>query len=545
MRRMIGVGVGLLLAVLAVLFWRQSQVSVGAEQIAPGEAVFYFEVPHLVRTVKNLPDTALYQIFQEPSVRRFIRQPTSMALKEYRGVWNSFLNLDCTALFFCAIDPSRQRWIFGFQSSSSSPVRAREIQNISRQLFGRGAVRISIVQPDKVRFTDDVDGICFAEIGGWTVLSRNSVLLRESLRNAKSGGAGLGSSKLFQECRSNIRAPYDLLLFARGSPFLDLGSGTVWEFAREQTSDSSQAVMASTTIEGARLRDTIFTSTGTNESHGPLGRQGLAMTSAKTIGYLASRLELSRLWRLFNQFSGDWPVAAALRDYISETRSFGIDPQDLDQLVTAAEIVVDQNPVSESLVTTILLEVADQARFQQLMDHIVREKFPDSCHPASIAGLPAYILSPNENASVVFGLVDHRLLITWDESVFVEMVQRLRAKHQGLEHNDQFKQTESLVAVPSDLFLYVDAKVGFQRLYDASRPMLIFGAALIPAVNHYVDMMALPESAEIAKHLSPIVLSRRRVANGFVDESAGPVTAYEASAFAIGSAAAVGLLQRR
>src|SRR5262249_46461085 len=163
----------------------------------------------------------------------------------------------------------------------------------------------------------------------------NSVLLRESLRNAKSGVAGLRSSKLFQECRSNIRAPYDLLLFARGRPCLSLGSGAAWKFDCDQPPGSTQAVMASTTIEGARLRDTIFTATGTNESYEPLNRQGLAMTSAKTIGYLASRLELSQLWRLSDQFSGDWPVAAVLRDYMSEASSFGVDPRDFDHLVTA------------------------------------------------------------------------------------------------------------------------------------------------------------------------------------------------------------------
>src|SRR5262245_35129273 len=212
MRRLIGVGVVLLFVTLTVLLWKQSQVSVAASQIAPGDAVFYFEVPQLVRTIKNLPDTALYRIFQEPSVRRFIRQPASMLSRECQGVWNSFLNLECRALFFCATDPHGQHWIFGFQSSSSLPVRSREIENISKQLFGRSAVHISLVHPDRVRFTDDADGICFAEIGAWTVLSRSSVLLRESLRNAKSGVAGLRSSKLFEECRSNIRTPYDLLL---------------------------------------------------------------------------------------------------------------------------------------------------------------------------------------------------------------------------------------------------------------------------------------------------------------------------------------------
>jgi hypothetical protein len=223
----------------------------------------------------------------------------------------------------------------------------------------------------------------------------------------------------------------------------------------------------------------------------------------------------------------------------------GIEPQDLDHLVSGAEIVIDHDPDSESLATTILLEVMDRAKFQQLIDRIVREKLPDSCRPTSIAGLPAYILSANENASIVFGLVEQRLVIAWDESVFAEIVRRSRAKDRGLEHNDQFKETEGLVTAPSDLFLYIDAKVGFQRFYDASRPMLVFGVALIPSLNRYMDPMALPETGDIAKHLSPIVLSRRRVVNGFIDESVGPLTAYEASALAIGGSVAVGLLQRR
>jgi len=178
------------------------------------------------------------------------------------------------------------------------------------------------------------------------------------------------------------------------------------------------------------------------------------------------------------------------------------------------------------------------------MDRIVREKLPDSCRSTSIEGTPAYILSPNENVSVVFGLVKQKLLVACNESVFAKMVRRLHLSAEGLERDRQFRETEGLVAAPSDLFLYIDAKVGFQRFYDATRPMLIFGAAMIPPLNRYVDAMAFPETAEIVKHLSPIVLSRHRVSKGFIDESVGPLTAYEASAFAVWSAVVVGLLQR-
>ena len=544
MRRIIGVGVTLLFAVLAVFLWRQSQVSMASNQIAPDNTLLYVEIPHLVQTQRNLLDTALYQIFREPSVRRFLKQPVSNLWKEYQSSWDSFLNLGCTALFFCATDPSHQRWMVGFQSSANATLRTGGIENISKRLFGCGALHISPARPNQVRLAEDATGIFFTEIGGWTVLSRSSDLLEETLKNARSGTGSLFSSKLFQECRSNIRPAYDILLFARGSPSLNVASGVAWEFAQEQTADGPQAVMASTTIEGARLRDTIFTCTSAKENYGPLSRQGLAMTSPKTIGYMASRLKISEVWRLSDRFSGDWPVAASVRDYIGETRSVGINPQDLDELVTGAEIVVDQDPDSESLAIAILFEVTDRTKFQQLMDRIVREKLPGSCRSTSIEGTPAYILSPNENVSVVFGLVKQKLLVACNESVFAKMVRRLHLRAEGLERDRQFRETEGLVAAPSDLFLYIDAKVGFQRFYDATRPMLIFGAAMIPPLNRYVDAMAFPETAEIVKHLSPIVLSRHRVSKGFIDESVGPLTAYEASAFAVWSAVAVGLLQR-
>ena len=100
-----------------------------------------------------------------------------------------------------------------------------------------------------------------------------------------------------------------------------------------------------------------------------------------------------------------------------------------------------------------------------------------------------------------------------------------------------------LVAEPADLFVYFDAKTGFESLYNASRPMLVFGVALIPAISKYIDAMALPETTEVSKHLGPIVLSRHRVAHGIIDESVGPITAYEALAFVFAAAIAMGLLE--
>jgi hypothetical protein len=53
--------------------------------------------------------------------------------------------------------------------------------------------------------------------------------------------------------------------------------------------------------------------------------------------------------------------------------------------------------------------------------------------------------------------------------------------------------------------------------------------------------MALPNTGDISKHLSSIVLSRHRVANGVVDESVGPITAYDAAVLFLGGALAMNL----
>jgi hypothetical protein len=161
-----------------------------------------------------------------------------------------------------------------------------------------------------------------------------------------------------------------------------------------------------------------------------------------------------------------------------------------------------------------------------------------------VAAVPAYLIQVNEKASIVFALTERRLLISTSQSNFAELVHRLQSHAPGLEADNQFKAIAKLVDEPNELFAYLDAKAGFEKFYEVSRPMMVFGIALMPNLNRYLDAMALPDGDDISKHLSPIVLSRHRVANGVIDESVGPVTAYEAVAMLLGGAWAMGLWER-
>ena len=549
MKRLIVGGLVLLLLAIAAFLWRQTRDSLSASQIAPVACVAYIELPNIAETAKRWPDAALCRILSEPSVQRFLRQPISKAPANYQNAWTSFVALQCSSLFFGMTAPDHDQWICGLRTSVDESTWRQKIAEISKALFGKDIKEIlpenlerqgtELGKADKVL----VENYC-TRIGSWILLSRSPQQLLEAVRNSKAPSAGLQSLKLFQECRSNVPKENDLLSFVRGNPLIDASTGLHWSFGEQGTQGNERAVMVGTTIVGARLRDTVFTLTGTATKDSPLDRRGLAMTSPSTIGYLATQVGFAEIWKWCGQLSEHSQLAETIRNYLGQVKSFGIEPRDLDNLVSGAEMIVDRDPKSDSLNGAISLRVSDPENFQHLVDQVVTEKFPENCRKIEVASIPAYLLLVNERISIVFGLVGHQFLISGTQSNFAELVRRLQSRAPGLEADDQYKTIAKMVDDPNVMFAYLDAKSGFERFYEASRPMLAFGIVLMPTLNRYVDAMALPETEDISKHLSPIVLSRHRVANGVVDESVGPVTAYDAVALLLGGALAMGLLDR-
>ena len=549
MKRLIAGGLLLLLVAFVALTWWQDRSSLLASQIAPADCLVYVELPNLTETAKRWPETALCQIFGESSVQRFLKQPISKTPANYQNAWSSFTALHCSALFFGVTDFDRSSWICGLQTSVDQPIWRHEITNICQALFGQNIQEVApknlvSAGPDEGGTGKAKAQIFCVRIGSWTMVSRNTGLLLDAVRNLKMTSGGLQSLKLFKECISNVPTGYDLLAFVQGGPSVNSSSGLHWRFGEQETQGSVRAVLATTTIDGARLRDTVYTLTDEPSNATPLEQRGLAMTSSSTIGYLASHVGLSEIWRWCDQLSEESPVAETIRNYMGQAKSFGIDPQDLDNLVSGTEIIVNHDPNSESLSAVILLRVTDSEKFQRLIDQVVTEKFPDRCRKIQLAAVPTYLMQVNNRVSIVFGLAGRELLIAGSESIFAELVRRLQSHAPGLESNDRFKAVAKLVGEPNDLFVYLDAKSGFERFYEASRPMLVFGIAVIPALSRYIDAMALPETGEISKHLGPIVLSRHRVAHGVVDESVGTITAYQTVALLLGCAVVMGLCER-
>jgi hypothetical protein len=98
-----------------------------------------------------------------------------------------------------------------------------------------------------------------------------------------------------------------------------------------------------------------------------------------------------------------------------------------------------------------------------------------------------------------------------------------------LSSSQVYKAAARSVPAPTNFFAYVDAALLYSRLDATLRPMLLMGAALMPAMNDYVNVNKLPAPEVITKHLSPIVSSQRYERDGYMAESVGPVTLNQAA----------------
>jgi hypothetical protein len=86
-----------------------------------------------------------------------------------------------------------------------------------------------------------------------------------------------------------------------------------------------------------------------------------------------------------------------------------------------------------------------------------------------------------------------------------------------------------LVPPPTNFFSYADTALIYRRLDATVRPLFLMAAAFLPNVNEYLDLERFPNSDVITKHLSPIVSSQRYETDGYITESAGPVTLNQAT----------------
>ena len=119
-------------------------------------------------------------------------------------------------------------------------------------------------------------------------------------------------------------------------------------------------------------------------------------------------------------------------------------------------------------------------------------------------------------------------------------MKRIAAGNSDLAASKVLQIADRSVPAAEEAFTYVDPALIYTRIDATFRPVLLMGAAFLPAISETIELNKLPTPEAITKHLSPIVMSQRYDGDGHISQSVGPVTVYQTvvGAGGLGAAAA-------
>jgi hypothetical protein len=513
-------------------FSRRDHSAVPATRLAPANSIFFVECRDFAQTQKRFSAANLARILDEPSVKRFINYSSSNVPAPCKAVAQGLIKLSPNSAFFSIYTLNRDEWVCGVHCSGDLRSWENQLAIPLAALFASRFRGLSESDQDDFTQTQPAKGMLFGvRTGSWLLFSPNPVYLKDALRRTNSVNGGLDTSELFVRCRNRVTDDADFYAFATGEGLRFMEPGLKPFLPRTDVS----GLMFTAKLEGSNVHDTVFAYCSHPPPPADLDRKGLFLTTDKTLLYVATSLDVLRLRSAADALSKESGIAQTAKQYFEEVNRTGVDFAALGDLVKGVELVLNPVGPEDSIVPSFLVETKDGARTNEFLKMILEAEFSERYRQQTLNGLPVYTFRNREGTALVLGVVGQDLVATTNEAAFVGAVKAIADQKVGLP----------IVAVPggndtgqdiSGLRLYADTPALFDRGYRMLRPVLAFGSALVPNLDRYLDPTMLPDAPEISRHLSPIMLTRRELSDGILDESTGSLTAYEISLLAVAGA---------
>ncbi|HXM04010.1 MAG TPA: hypothetical protein VN939_15465 [Chthoniobacterales bacterium] len=513
-------------------FSRRDHSAVPATRLAPANSIFFVECRDFTETQKRFSAANLARILDEPSVKRFISYSSSNVPAPCKELAQALAKLSPISAFFSSYTLNRDEWICGVHCSGDLRSWENQLAAPLAALFGSRFRAFAESDQNEFTQTQSAKGLLFGlRTGSWLLFSPKPVYLQDALRRTNAVDSGLDTSDLFLRCRNRVSENADFYGFATGDGLRFMEQGLKPFLPRTDVS----ALIFTAKIEGSNIHDTVFAYCSHPPPSDDFDRKGLFLTTDKTLLYVATSLDLLRLRGAAEALSKESGIAETAKQYLDEVNRTGVDFAQLSDVVKGVELVLNRVGPDDSIVGAFLVETKDGARANEFLKMILEAEFSERYRQQTLEGLSVYNFRNREGTALVLGMMGQDLIATTTEAAFVGAVKAIRDQKVGLPILETPGGNETGQGI-SGLRLYVDTPTLFDRGYSMLRPVLVFGSALVPNLDRYLDPTMLPEAPEISSHLSPIMLTRREVSDGILDESTGSLTAYEVSLLAVAGA---------
>jgi hypothetical protein len=381
--------------------------------------------------------------------------------------------------------------------------------------------------------------IATAYSGQW-FLSSNNVDELKALVDRADGRvtdrqALLKADANFREAMDNMPASYAICFYLQPKRLADklakMKSASGQALKPDQANMLAQirSVCGTMRFDGGKMHDVFFAGMPQQTGDAELTRNSIALASSDTFIYLATLLNISKQFALVDPSPSASFLGARLQRIGQGLAGAGITAQEWTS-VFGSEIGASADWPSDSHWPALLgtFPVKDFAKAKKISVTLAHILDDDGQWTETDKNGAHYISTPYPAGFITLRptiAVSERFMVGGFDSASVEAaMERANNGSLSLSNSAGYKKASHLLPDPTTMFTYLDLGLLYTRLDATLRPMLLMGAAFMPALNDYVEVAKLPPAEIVAKHLTPVVSSQRYHGNGYIAESIGPLT---------------------
>ena len=526
--------------------------------LLPKETLALIHVPDVNGARANWHETDLYKLWREPAMQDFLQKPLTKVPKtdSVRRRFQELAALEMKDAFFALTswENKEGKMLAGFRFKGSAENaekvigqwRARAQQNApaaKRETVKHEQHQIEVVTHGAITIATVYDGDWFFAANDLPALK---VLLDRADRRLSDSASTLAAEENFIAASKHMPASYAARAYARLDRYFekltqalppDTAANESYSLLRQ-----IRSISAATTFEKGKVRDVAFVAMTKVADLGNLTRESMSLATRDSFLYIASFVNLPKQMPTAPGAAANG-FPAAMQRLLTAFAANGITIESWNNTFGAEIGIIGEwaaNSRLPSLFAT--LPVKDAAKASEMVAQFTAATAEDRPWTKSEKeGVQYYSqapMNPMVPVAPAIALSSQRLVLGHDPASVEAVVKRGGSRSSDLAGSETFKGAERLVPAPKYSFTYIDSALLYNRLDAAVRPMLVMAAAFMPGVADTVDLGKLPQPEIITKHLSPIVLAQSYETDGYVAESVGPVSVYQA---ALGVAVTTGL----
>jgi len=515
------------LILAAVLLFLRAAGPSDAAMLVPGDTVLFASFPDLPRSFLRWQGTSLAKIGNEPEVKAFLEKPMARLLLDPGAdeTGKILVGLKPGRIFLAVTGVTAERVdaLVGFQFWGGRKDFDGAVARMRQELPHGETARENHGEDEIVCSQHGKFTVFTAAHGKWGFVSTNGELVRSALDRAqgKQSSPALAENPRFQAVSKHMLNTPDFSFFLQPQKAIDAlleaGRSLGAQSIPEQVEDfrATEAVGGSLKLDGELQRDALFLLRKTPKPTDFLKHKMARFTAPETVVFID----------FLARFGG---LPALLQKALA-----GAAPQpsivELAELATAAcgpECAVVANWGTGQMAPhgVLAVEVRDRAKADEALKKLMAF-FPET-RVVEEDGIKLFSIPSVSNplASPTLTLIDQFLILGIDPS---SVSKAARSDGSAIEGLPSFAPAIPAYRSANETFAFIDTRSIFVCAYTALRPVILFGAQVMPGAADMIDTGKLPQTETIARHLPPVILSQRHIKDGVFLESSGPVTVSE------------------